>query len=244
MKDIHTHLLFGIDDGSKTIDESIVLLNKMSEAGIKELVLTPHYIENSKYMCNNADKRKLLTKLKNRLKKEKIDISLYLGNEVFFTSNFIELLDKKEISTINKSRYILFEFPMSYIYNNTTEVLMDVIRRGYIPILAHPERYRMFLEHPMLIEKYIKMGVLLQGNYTSLFGKYGRKCKRLLKLYIKKGWISFLGSDTHHDFKYDMNKLNKMLKRINKNQDYINDILDNNFDRVINDEAIPMIRID
>ena len=242
MKDLHCHLLFGIDDGSKTIEESIVLLKKMSEAGITDIILTPHYITHSKYQCNNADKKKLLTKLKNRVKKEKIDVSLYLGNEVFLTSSFIELLNKKEISTLNNSKYILFEFPMSHIYNNTSDIIMELVSNGYIPILAHPERYTMFMENPALIEKYLQMGVLMQGNFTSLFGKYGRKSKKVLKYFIKKKYISFLGSDTHHDYNYDINKLRKMLYRINKDKNYIEDLLNNNFDKVINDDYISIIK--
>ena len=242
MKDLHCHLLFGIDDGSKTIEESIVLLKKMSEAGITDIILTPHYITHSKYQCNNADKRKLLTKLKNRIKKEKIDVSLYLGNEVFLTSQFIELLNNKEIATLNKSKYILFEFPMSHIYNNTCEIIMELVSNGYIPVLAHPERYTMFMENPDLIEKYLQMGVLMQGNFTSLFGKYGRKSKKVLKYYIKKKYISFLGSDTHHDYNYDIKKLRKILNKITKDKDYIEDILNNNFDKVIKNDYISIIK--
>ena len=115
MKDLHCHLLPGIDDGCSNIEESISLLKKMSDQGIKEIILTPHYIENSKYNCNNDDKKKLYSNLVKRVKKEKIDITLYLGNEVFFTSNFVDLVKKKEISTLNGSKYdyVLADVPCS-----------------------------------------------------------------------------------------------------------------------------------
>lgn len=246
MKDLHNHLLYGIDDGSKSIDESIDLLKKMSEAGISEIVLTPHYIENSKYNANNRKKKRILTELKKRVKKENINISLYLGNEAFVASNFIDLLDRGEISTINNSKYILFEFPMRNHFRGSTDAIIDLVKNGYIPILAHPERYICFQENPDLIEKYLSMGVLMQGNYTSLFGKYGRHCKKLLKYYIKKGYISFLGSDTHHDFNYskkDMMKLEKLLHKLSKDEKYISDMIEGNFDKVINKKEISMIRI-
>ena len=67
MKDLHCHLLYGIDDGCKTIDESVSLIKKMSDAGIKEMIVTPHYIESSKYNCNKRQKKTLLTKLENNL---------------------------------------------------------------------------------------------------------------------------------------------------------------------------------
>ena len=245
MKDLHCHLLYGIDDGSKSIDESIDLLKKMSDAGITELILTPHYIENSKYNANNAAKKKLLTALKRRIKKENINISLYLGNEAFIAGNFIELIKKKELSTMNNSKYVLFEFPMRNAYRGSSSAVIDLVSHGYIPILAHPERYKRFLDCPDLIEEYLRMGVLLQGNFTSLFGKYGRGCKKLLMYYIKKGYISFLGSDTHHDFKYskkNMQKLEKLLHKLNKDDEYIHNILEGNFDKVIKNEEIAMIR--
>ena len=242
MKDLHCHLLYGIDDGCKTIDESVSLIKKMSDAGIKEMIVTPHYIENSKYNCNNRQKKTLLTKLKNRLKKENIDVTLYLGNEVFYTDKFVELLKSKEIYPLNGSRYVLFEFPMHNSYHGSGSVISYLISQGYIPILAHPERYRKFQETPELAEEYLRMGVLLQGNYASLFGKYGRHAKKTLRYFIKKGWISFLGSDAHHDVKYNKKKLKRVLHRLNKNERYLQDLLEGNFDRVIQNEEIPMIR--
>ncbi len=242
MKDLHTHLLYGIDDGSKSLEESIKLLKQLRASGIREIMLTPHYIENSKYMCNNKDKKKLLDDLKKAAKENNIDVSLYLGNEVFYTSHFIELIEKKEISTLNNSKYLLFEFPMHSYYSGGGEIISKIISKGYVPILAHPERYEEFQEKPDLAEEYLRMGLLLQGNSTSLFGKYGRKPKKLLKYYIKKGWISFLGTDTHHDYKYNTKKLEKKLLHLNNNKEYVHDLLEGNFDRVVNNEDIAMIR--
>ena len=242
MKDLHCHLLYGIDDGSKSIEESIQLLKKMVKAGCKEIVLTPHYVRNSKYVCNNKAKEKLLKEFKERVKQEKIDVTLYLGNEIFFSAHFLDLLEQKEIATINKSRYPLFEFPLQNSFRNTGEILSILISKGYIPILAHPERYKIFQDCPDLAEEYLRMGVLMQGNYPSLYGKYGRKAKKLLRYYIKKGWISFLGSDTHHDFHYKMKRVEKKVSKLNKDKDYIKDLCERNFDKVIKDEDIAMIR--
>ena len=242
MKDLHSHLLFGIDDGCKNMKESIELLKKMEAAGTKEVILTPHYIENSKYVCNNEEKAKLFTTLLEKVRKAKINVDIYLGNEVFCTENFLELLKKDEIYTLNGSKYLLFELPLNNVYHNFGEIASKLIAKGYTPILAHPERYRIFQENPDLAQEYLKMGVFLQGNYPSLFGKYGGKAKKVLKYYIKKGWISFLGSDTHHDFKYSSKKLEKKLRRINKDEDYIYNILEGNFDRVIENKDIGLIR--
>ena len=116
MKDIHSHLIYGVDDGSKSLEESIELLKKMEKAGTTDLMLTPHYVENSKYVCNNKAKKEIFNKLKERAKKENININLYLGNEVFFTDKFLKLIKNGEIRTLNNSKYLLFEFPMNHLY--------------------------------------------------------------------------------------------------------------------------------
>lgn len=242
MKDLHCHLLYGIDDGSKTIEESIQLLKEAEKKGIDEMILTPHYVDHSKYMCNNEEKAKIFKKLVNRAKKEKINIKLYLGNEIFFSRHILEFIKNKEVQTLNKSKYVLFEFPMNNVYHNTNEIISELVSKGYIPVLAHPERYRILQQHPDLAEEYLRCGVLLQANYESLFGKYGYKARKTLKYFIKKRWISFVGSDTHHEMTLDLKKLEKKLLRYSKDKEYVQDILNNNFDKVINNEYISMIR--
>ena len=107
-KDLHCHLLPGIDDGSKTIEESIETLRRAEKEGVTEIVLTPHYIENTRYNCNNKNKKELFEKLESAMQEAGIDIKLYLGNENYMSENFVELLKNREIMTINNSRYLLF----------------------------------------------------------------------------------------------------------------------------------------
>ena len=242
MKDIHSHLLYGIDDGSDSIDESIKLLKEMKNKGVDELVLTPHYVEGSKYNCNNKSKKELFKEFKKRVEEENIDVKLYLGNEVFITPRFIELLKKDEIRTLNNSKYLLFEFPLNHVYKNTAEIISELVSNGCVPILAHPERYPIFKHHPEILEEYLRKGVLMQGNLTSLFDVYGKDAKKTLIYFLKKKWITFLGSDTHHKVQFDAKKLEKKLLKITKDKEYVNNLLYNNFDKVINDEYIPMIR--
>ena len=236
MKDLHSHLLFGIDDGSKDISESISLLKEAEKQGITELMITPHYIEESKYNCNNEDKKKRFDQLVQAVKDEGINIKLYLGNEVFINDNFIKLLKKKEITTLNNSKYILLEFPLGNMLYNTKDIIYELVVAGYVPVLAHPERYRIFQSHPDHIEEYLRMGVLLQGNYKSLFGKYGSQAKKTLIYFLKKHQITFLGSDCHHEKDFKIKKLKKKLKSIVKSDNMIEDLLENNFNKVVANE--------
>lgn len=242
MKDLHCHLLYGIDDGSKTIEETLKLLKEAEKQGIDEMILTPHYIEHSKYMCNNKDKEKLFKTVEKLVKDEKINIKLYLGNEIFFSKHLLELIKNKEVETLNKSKYVLFEFPMNNIYHNTSEILNELTSHGYVPVLAHPERYRILQSHPDLALEYLRSGVLLQANFTSLFGKYGGKAKKTLKYFLKNKWISFLGSDAHHEIGLNEVKLRKKLLRITKDEDYVEKIMSENFDKIIKNEDLGIMR--
>lgn len=236
MKDLHSHLLYGIDDGSLDISESISILKEAKEQGIIEIILTPHYIENSSYNYNNEEKKKRLSKLIKEVKKEHLNIKLYLGNEIMICDNILELLEEKKITTLNNSKYLLIEFPLENMLYNTKDIIYNLVLAGYIPIISHPERYRIFQRHPDHIEEYLRMGVLLQGNYQSLFGIYGRNAKKTLKTLLKKGRITFLASDTHHDSDFKVEKLKKKLRAILKDKKVVEDIINNNFDKVITNE--------
>lgn len=238
LKDLHCHLLPGIDDGSNSIEESIETLKRAEKEGVTEIVLTPHYIENTRYNCNNKNKKKLFKKLENAKEKAGINIKLYLGNENYMSENLIELLEKEEIMTINNSRYLLFEFPLSQTYKNAKGFLYELVTAGYVPILAHPERYRDFQKNPDLAEEYTRMGILLQGNYKSLLGTYGKYAKKTLKIFLKKDLITFMASDMHHTDDYQIDKALKKVKRIIKDENRVEDIFKNNFDKVVTNKEI------
>ena len=234
MIDIHTHILPGIDDGAKTIEESLNILKKAHDYNITDIVLTPHFIINSKYNTNNKDKYKLLNILKEELVSNNININLYLGNEVYIDMGISNLLNT-DISTINGSRYILLELPMNRKSTIIDDVLYELSKKDIIPIIAHPERYTAYYKDYEFFQDLIDKGCLLQGNIGSLYNKYGLKAKRMIKGLLKKRMISFMGSDIHHDSSdlYSKN-INKDLYKLLKDKDYIDNILENNARVIIN----------
>lgn len=240
MIDIHNHILPGIDDGSRSIEESIEIIKNAVSNGVTDIILTPHYIVGSEYMVNNNDKKKLLTKLKTKLKKENIDINLYLGNEVFVENNMPELLNNKEISTINGSKYLLFELPMNYKFNGLDDVIFDLRNKGYIPVIAHPERYAFIKENPKTIENLIDKGALFQANIGSFIGSYGKRSKEIAILFIKHNILTFIGTDTHHTKNPFYNSIDEVKELLKKyiSEDKINDLFINNATKVINNELI------
>ena len=239
MRDIHCHILYGIDDGSKSLEQSIEILKNAYSNDITDIVVTPHYINNTEYNCNNEKKKIILEELKNKLKELNININLYLGNEVMIDPDISKLIANDEISTINNTKYVLVELPMHYENPNSDKMLFDLIRHGYIPILAHPERYDYIKEDLSKLDKYIEMGCVLQGNYLSLFGKYGDEAKKILKVLLKERKIKILASDIHRpSTDYRIKKLKKKLKWFLKDKKYIEELLESNFLKIINDEII------
>lgn len=228
MIDIHSHIMYGIDDGSKNIETSLEILKDAYNNGVTDIFLTPHFIEDSRYNTNNNDKEFILNKLKEELKEQNININLYIGNEVFINENISEYIKNKQIATLNNSEYVLIELPMGRMYNNTKEIFFELIREGYKVILAHPERYRYMQEDDKKLEELLNMGVLLQGNYRSIFGYYGKDAKKAIKKFIKRHQISFLGSDIHKNDGYNLEKLEKKVLKLSKDKEYTESIIRGN----------------
>ena len=234
MKDIHSHLMYGIDDGSRSLEESIELLEKQEKKGITDIILTPHYIENSDYVCGISKKNEILKELQ-----KYTNIKLYIGNEVYITENVRKLLEKDQISTLNNSKYLLVELPMNNKIVDVENILFDLIRHNIIPIIAHPERYTYVQKDIGYLDDLKDMGVLFQGNYESLFGKYGTNAKKTLKKLIKLNYITFLGSDMHRlGYEYHQEKVEQKVFRIVKDKNKVKDLIDNNILKAINNEDI------
>lgn len=231
MTDIHSHLLFDVDDGSRTIEESIELLKQMSEIGFKNVILTPHYIKGSEYSSENPEKKKKLLELKKAIEEENIDINIYLGNEIFINNEIYDLVKNGAIHTLNNTRYILVELPFHNQIVGLEDIIYELKIKGLIPIIAHPERYTYFQENYKEVDRLKEEGFLFQGNYASILGYYGKESQKLLKYMLKKQYIDYLGTDIHRTTKtYVIDNFKKIEKHIIKitKKDYYNEIQENN----------------
>ena len=129
----------------------------------------------------------------------------------------MELLETGKATTINKSRYILFEFPMNTKPMNMYDIIYDMLQNKLIPILAHPERYSFVQKEPEIIYDLIQKGVLMQANYGSIIGRYGEKAQLMVRKFFENNMIHFLGSDVH--------KKNTIYPRITQALNEIKDII-------------------
>ena len=194
--DIHSHVLPNTDDGVVGIASSKIVLRIFKEIGITKAILTPHYIENSIYSKNKTQNEETFKETKQELKKDNVQIKLYLGNEIFINDNVVDLLEKEEICTLAGSQYVLLELPMGN-FINVTKILCELNAKHYIPVIAHIERYPYFWENYSLVNQLLEYGCLFQSNVGSLSGKYGNQAKQFVKYLLKKNLITFIGSDVH-----------------------------------------------
>ncbi len=213
MIDVHSHILPSIDDGSNSIEESIEILRKAFSSGVTDIILTPHYIKDSTYNKKNTEKEILIQELREILKEKSLPVNLYLGNEVFIENDLLDLLNKEEIATLNHSKYILFELPLHNVYHGLEELVFSLVLKGYIPVLAHPERYRVFQKDPNKLVKLKEQGVLFQVNAGSFYGQYGKDAKKMVKLLWKHHMIDFLGSDIHHERDSSYKRMKKLFSK-------------------------------
>ena len=230
MTDVHSHILFDVDDGSSSIEESIELLKKFKETGFDNVILTPHYIDGSEYNCLNKEKIEKFNILKKAIKDNNIDINIYLGNEIFINEDILGLLKKGNITSLNNTKYLLIELPFHNRIVNLEDMLFEIMHSGAVPIIAHPERYSYFQDNYDLVDSLRDSGVLFQGNYISITGYYGKKEEKLLKYMLKNKYIDFLGTDIHHINKtYVLDNFKKIEKKIIKvtGNDYYNKIMNN-----------------
>ena len=196
MIDFHSHILPNIDDGARSIEETFNLIKEAEKAGFEAVISTSHYMEN--YYETDVPEREVWVKaILENLRPKNITTNLYLGNEIYFTDNIIELLEKRKASTINDTSYVLFELPLNAEPLNLYDVVYNMIQNKLVPILAHPERYRFIQKEPELMYDLIEKGVLMQANYGSIIGQYGEKARMIVRKFFENNMIHFLGSDVH-----------------------------------------------
>lgn len=213
MTDIHTHILPGVDDGSKNLDISKALLKLEIENGIKDVVLTPHQNE------KNINPDKLKEKF-NELKDETKDlnINLYLGSEIYYYENMMDDLKAGKLLTLNNTKYFLVEFS-TRMATPVAEKMYDFIVSGYIPVIAHIERFP-YLTAEEILEIH-KMGCKIQVN-TKAFGQ--KPFKRVIKFLLKNNLIDYIGTDCH-DLNERSVEYDKCLKVLKKYPETLNKVM-------------------
>jgi len=194
--DLHSHLIPGIDDGVKTLDESIQIIQGIKNLGFNKIITTPHimahrFLNTKEIILDGCEK------LKQELKNRNIDIELIASAEYYFDENFLELIENDDLLYFGKDKYVLFELSYTNKPFGLEQTIFNLLSKGYRPILAHPERYSYFSSNFSKYDKLKQSGVRFQINLNSLIGFYGKKPKAAAKYLSDNGLIDFVGSDIH-----------------------------------------------
>ena len=208
MIDIHTHILPFVDDGSLDNNISIDMLKECVNQGTTDIILTPHYRKIYKLPPNVLKGE--FEKFKKIVSDENLPVNLYLGQEIFIDEHYKRAFANKKVLSMNDSKFVLLEFDYDK-YVDMPEIVYELKVLGYIPIIAHYERY---LNSDLKTAFEIKsLGGLIQVNAESIVGKFKRIYYGLVKKLFKENLVDFVSSDVHHNRENLLLEANKFVEK-------------------------------
>lgn len=197
--DLHCHILPQVDDGADSFDEACELIRQAVSSGTTVLTATPHY--NNRYQTSgHIDKSKIINKykkLKQVISDNNIQATIFLGAELLADSNLMLLHNNNELLTINGSRYILTEFSFDEKFDNVVFYCKQLISFGYIPLIAHPERYLFFSDSYDNLYRLSDIGCKFQINKGSPLGRHGESAQKLSIKMLNEDFAHIISSDCH-----------------------------------------------
>lgn len=238
MIDLHCHILPGLDDGPKTLDEALLLGERLIAQGVTTVVATPHRLHLQFPECPMEKVTALRETLQQRLDGR---LRLCAGAEVRLVPELKELLHRRDLF-LNGSRYLLLEFPHDVVPHGIEHLVFNLTSRGVIPIIAHPERNRAFIEQPERLAELIRLGCYAQCDAPSLVGDYGRRIKKTVLAWIGQGLVQIIASDAH-GVKARPPKLDLAVAEVEKTYgtDIARALVRDNPQAVVDDDEIPFI---
>lgn len=197
MIDIHSHLLPDFDDGARTLEETAEMLKLAAADGIEQMITTPHMHAYPTFTKTRQQVHEAYASLRRWLEENSSPVRVLPGSENYISSEFLDHLDRREVIPLNAGPYLLIEFGGQFMLSNLEYVLTAVQNKGYIPILAHPERMPQFHRRLERLEEFVRLGARLQLTAESLCGNFGQPIESLSLQIVKEGLAHFVASDAH-----------------------------------------------
>ncbi len=196
--DIHCHVLPGVDDGSRSMGQTLEMLRIAESEGFRNIIATPHYRE-GRFQTSGEKIRLKLQEVRRCAAEAGIRVNLYAGREIFYSGALEEHLESLEVGPLNASDYLLIEFSPFEDFKYLRNALENVLGLGFTPILAHAERYQCLVKRWENVEQLRGMGCEIQVNGDSIVGGNGYKVRRFVHRLLKKGLVDYVGTDAHDE---------------------------------------------
>ncbi len=200
MIDTHCHGLFNVDDASKTLNEAVAMFIVAQEDNISDVLITPHCVPGQYFQNTKEDLLPVFEILKEELKRQHIDINVYLGCELTMTDEAIIWLQQKKVATLNNTDWLLVELPWHTPFKSNyteDEFIETCINMGYHVLLAHPERYRSVQRDFNTLKRWREMGCFFSVNRTGLLSANTNERALCIRM-IKEGYCDVVASDAHN----------------------------------------------
>lgn len=197
MVDIHCHILPRIDDGSRSLSESIAMARVAASSGVTQIAATPHFVGKAESLEELPRIVSRVRRLQQELVHQEIPVEIVPGAEILFLPETLELARREMLPTLGHSRYLLTEFYFDYPAEELDGALKALKEMDYIPVVAHPERYAAVQNQPELVYGWFDRGMVIQMNKGSVLGSFGNSAERCAQKLLDRGMVHVIASDGH-----------------------------------------------
>jgi protein-tyrosine phosphatase len=194
--DLHTHLLWDWDDGPDDRTQALTMCRIAEKDGTNAICLTPHVFHANRHGDDLGILRQRMVEFRDSMRDANVDIEFHWGAEVFVHAEVVRAIEKYRF-TIDETSYVFLEFPASGVPVGAAGMLAQLMSKGFVPIISHPERNRGFAERPELLFEFVSMGCVAQVTAASLTGELGREVRSTAGLFMANNLVQIIASDAH-----------------------------------------------
>ncbi len=197
MVDIHCHILPGVDDGAQSLGDAIAMARMAANCGVTDLAATSHFRGDEQGMTRLATLYRQFRRLENAIAQEKIPLRLHPGAEILCLEQTLDLARENQLPTLGDTRYVLCEFLFDAPGTYMDDLLEGIAEAGYLPVVAHPERYESIQQDPRRVQRWFRRGYVIQLNKGSILGAFGSRAEDTARLLLERGFVHLIASDAH-----------------------------------------------
>lgn len=198
MTDVHCHILPNVDDGAASFEEAMAMARLAVDSGVRRIAATPHFYGARESLAQIPVILSRLEGLQEMVRQEGLELQLYPGVEVLCTPETPKLAAQRLLPTIGRGNYFLTEFFFDESTDFMDETLEQIAALGYIPLIAHPERYFAVQKNPRTVQRWFREGYAVQVNKGSVLGAFGSRSESAAHELLEHGFVHMIASDAHH----------------------------------------------